>query len=102
MVFDRVVQQGGADYVGIGDLVVAADPDGYPQQMIEVGLALPPVGGMQPGREVQRPAKSLLIRAGQAGYLDGEPVSQPSFTVPGRDRVQRHRRQQPPFARVHG
>ena len=102
MVLDRVVQQGGTDHVGIGDVVVAADPDGHPQQVINVGLALPPVSGMQPGGEGQRPARALLIALVQAGYLDGEPVPQPGFAVPGRDRVQRHRRQQPPFTRVHG
>jgi hypothetical protein len=101
VVFDRIVQQCGADHVGVGDAVVADDPDGDPQQVIEVGLTLSLVGGVQPCGEVQCPAKSLLVRFGQAGYLDREPVPQPGFAVPGRDRVQRHGGQEPPFAGVH-
>ena len=33
VVFDRVVQQGGACHVGVGDAVVAEDPDRDPQRM---------------------------------------------------------------------
>jgi hypothetical protein len=33
MVFDRVVQQGSADDVGVPQVIMADDPDGDPKQM---------------------------------------------------------------------
>jgi len=49
VVFDGVVQQGCADDVGIMDAVVADDPDGDAEKVVDVGLALAAVGGVQPG-----------------------------------------------------
>ena len=61
VVFHRVVEQGRAHDVGIADPVVADDPDGHPKQMVEVGLALPPVGGVQARSQVQRPRDAIAV-----------------------------------------
>jgi hypothetical protein len=46
VVLDCVVQQCGAHYIGIANAVVTDDPDGDSQQVVDVGLVLPPVAGM--------------------------------------------------------
>jgi len=49
VVFYGVVQQGCAGDVGVADPVVADDPDGDAEQVVELGLALASVGVVQPG-----------------------------------------------------
>jgi hypothetical protein len=46
MVFDGVVEQRGACYVGVGDAVVGDDPDGDPEQVVGIRFTLPPVLGV--------------------------------------------------------
>ena len=65
MVFNRVVQQRGGDDVGVVDAVVAVDPQRDAQQVVDVGLALPAVAGVQPPGEFQRLCG--LLPAGGAG-----------------------------------
>ena len=96
MILDRVVEQGRADHVDVVDAVVAHDPQRHPQQVIDVRLTLAPVGGMQIPRELQRPRGLLPAgRVREPRDLGGEPGPQPLLAVHGRDRVQRHHRDQP-------
>ena len=96
MVLDRVVEQGGADDVDVADAVMADDPQRHAQQVVDVRLTLPPVGGVQVPGELQRPRGLLPAgRVGEPGELGGEPGPQPLLPVHGRDRVQRHHRDQP-------
>jgi hypothetical protein len=85
MVFDRIVQQCGADDIGVADAVVADDADGDPQQMIDVGLVLPPVGRVQPRRQTQRLRDALAVSRGERGCLDRQALPQPCFAVDGGD-----------------
>ena len=95
IVLDRVVEQGGADHVDVVDAVVADDPQRHAQQVIDVRLTLTPVGGMQIPGELQRPGRLLAGgRVREPGDLGGEPGPQPLLAVHGRDRVQRHHRDQ--------
>jgi hypothetical protein len=56
VVFDGVVEQCGACYVGVGDPVVGDDPDGDPEQVVSIRFTLPPVLDVQSGRQRQRGA----------------------------------------------
>ena len=95
VVLDRVVQQGGADDVGIVDAVVADDPQRHAQQVVDVRLALAAVSGVQPPGQIQRPLRpAAAVRVGQPGDLGGEPGPQPRLPVHRRHDVQRHHRQQ--------
>jgi hypothetical protein len=87
MVLDRIVQQCGADDIGVADAVVADDADGDPQQMIDVGLVLPPVGRVQPRRQTQRLRDALAVSRGERGCLDRQALPQPCFAVDGGDGV---------------
>ena len=69
--------------------------------MVDVGLALAAVGGVQPGGEVQRAADPPPVWVGEAGDLQREPFPQPCLATQGGDRVQRHGCQPPPLARCH-
>jgi hypothetical protein len=100
VVFDGVVQQRGARHVRVGDPVVRQDPDGHPEQMVTVGLALPPVGRVQPGRQRQRILRPAAIGRGELRDLHEQAFPQPGPAVHGGDRVQRHPSQQPPFGRA--
>jgi hypothetical protein len=102
VILDRVVQQRRADHVGVGDPVVGHDPDGHPEQVVDVWFALAPVARVQPGGEIQRLADPGPVGGGQARGLDGEALAQSGLAVQGGDRVQRHGCQQPPFAGIHG
>ena len=96
MILDRVVQQGRADHLDVVDAVMAHDPQRHPQQVIHVRLPLAPVGGMQIPRQLQRPRGLLPAgRVREPRDLSGEPGPQPLLAVHGRDRVQRHHRDQP-------
>jgi hypothetical protein len=97
VVLHRVVQQRGAGYVGVGDPVLAQDPDGDAQQVIRVGFALPLVGRVQPTRQCQRVPGPAAVSGGEALDLHQQPRPQAGLAVHGGDRVQRHRGQQSPF-----
>ncbi len=62
VIFDRVVQQRGADHVGVAHAVVRHDPDRHPQQVVDVRLAVPAIAGVQPGGQVQRPLHPAPVR----------------------------------------
>jgi len=51
VIFDRVMQQRRARRVGVSDPVVVKDPDRYPEQVVHIRLALPPIPGVQLGRQ---------------------------------------------------
>ena len=71
-----------------------------PQQVVGVGFALPPVGGVQPAGQRQRVRGPAPVSGGEPRDLHQQPFPQPGLAVHGGDRVQRHRGQQPPFGRV--
>jgi hypothetical protein len=87
VVFHRVVEQRRAHDVGIADAVVADNPDCYPKQMAEVGLALPPVGGVQARRQVQRPCDAISVGIREGLGLHRESFSQTGLAVQGGDRM---------------
>lgn len=49
VVLDGVVEQGGADDVGVLDVVVANDSRGNPQHVVGVGPVRAPVAGVEAG-----------------------------------------------------
>ena len=59
------MQQSCARHVRVGDPVVAEDPDGYPQRMASVGLALPPVLLVQPRHQHQGGFDTGTLLAGK-------------------------------------
>ena len=65
MVFDGVVEQRGACYVGVGDPVVGDDPDGDPEQVVSIRFTLPPVPGVQSA--MPAPARRRSGRGRQQG-----------------------------------
>jgi hypothetical protein len=65
MVFDGVMEQGGACYVGIGDPVVGDDPDGDPEQVVSIRFTLPPVPSVQPRCQRQRGADPRAVGGGE-------------------------------------
>jgi hypothetical protein len=81
MIFNHVVQQRRAYDVSVTDSVVADDPDRDPQKMIDLRLALPPVGRMQSRAQFQRLFDTLAIRARHSGDLDGQALTEPNFTM---------------------
>src|SRR6266700_2373551 len=81
VVLDGVVQQGGADHVRVPDVIVADDPDGDPQQVIDVRLALAPVTGVQPGRQCQCLPGPLPVTGREAGDLYRETFPQPGLAT---------------------
>jgi hypothetical protein len=101
VILHRVVQQGGADHVGIVDAVVGDDPDRHPEQVIDIRLPVPAVRGVQAPGQVQGLVQTALVRAGPRLDLDFEPGTQSLLAVGRGDRVQRHGRHQPPLATVH-
>jgi hypothetical protein len=101
MVLDRVVQQGSACDVGVGDPVVAEDTDRDPQRMAGVRLALPPVAFVQPRHPRQRGADAVAVYGREPIGLDQQPLAQAVLPVHGGDRVQAHHRQQSPLRRIH-
>ena len=101
VIFHRIVQEGGDHRVGVVHAVMGHDPDRHPEQVVEVGLPIPAVGGVQPRREVQGLIQAALILLGLLD-LGREPGSEPLLFAIGRgDRVQRHRRHEPPLASIH-
>ena len=78
VILHRVVQQGGADHVGVVDAVVGHDPDRHPEQVVDVRLPLPAVGGVQPSGQSQGLVQAAPIRPGPPLDLDGEPGTQAS------------------------
>ena len=101
VIFHRVVQQGGGHHVGVVHAVVRHDPDRHPEQVVDVRLPLPAVGGVQPRRKVQGLVQATLVRLGPGLDLGREPGSQSLLAVGRGDRVQGHRRYEPPLAGVH-
>jgi hypothetical protein len=78
MVFDRVVEQGRACQVRVADPVVADDPDRPPQQVLDVGLALALVAGVQPGSQAQ-----CLLRPVPVGGREVRDLGRQSLPQPG-------------------
>jgi hypothetical protein len=101
MIFDRVVQERGADHVGVADAVVRHDPDRHPEQVVDVRLPFSAVGGVQPGRQVQGLVQAALVLIGQRCDLRREPLPQALLAVGRGNSVQRHRGHQPPLVGVH-
>jgi hypothetical protein len=97
VVFDGVVEQCGACYVGVGDPVVGDDPDGDPEQVVSIRFTLPPVLDVQSGRQRQRGADPGAICSRELRDLDEQPFAQAGFAVHGGDRMQRHAGHQSPF-----
>ncbi|HTA01510.1 MAG TPA: hypothetical protein VK802_14080 [Streptosporangiaceae bacterium] len=60
--------------VGVGDPVVADDPHGDPQQVADVGLALPAVCGVQARRELQSLLDLFAASARKTGDFRGKPL----------------------------
>ncbi len=87
MILDRVVQQARAGQVRVPGPVMAEDPEGDPQQVAHIRLALAPVLSMQMGRQVQRVIDSAAVVIGEPGDLDRQPLPQASLAVDRRDRV---------------
>lgn len=73
VVLDGVVQQRGAGHVRIGDPVAGQDADRDPQQVVSLGLVLPLVGCVQPGRQRQRVLGPGQVRRGEPGDLHAQP-----------------------------
>ena len=90
VVFHRIVQQRGRRDVGVVHLVVREDPDRHAQQVVQVGLPLPPVAGVQCRRELQGLRQAPPLRVREGGDLRREPIPQPRFAIGRGDRVQRH------------
>ncbi len=95
MVLDGVVQQRRDDHVDVVDAVVADDPDRHPQQVVEIGLADPPVVAVQLGGEVEGAVQAFTVGGGETLHLQGEPAAQPGLAVDLGDRVQGHGHQDP-------
>ena len=101
VVLHRVVQQGGAGHVGVAHAVVRHDPDRHPQQVVDVRLAFPAVGGVQPARQVEGAVEAAPVRLGPRPDVGREPCPQALLAVRRGDRVQRHGRHELPLATVH-
>jgi hypothetical protein len=96
VVFYCVVEQRGADDVGVADVVMADDPQRNAQGVVDVrfALALAPVRDVQAPGELQGFADLLLAgRVANSGDLGGEPRPQPLLAVKSGDGVQRHQRE---------
>jgi len=73
VVLDGVVQPRGAGHVRVADAVMGQDADRDPQQVAGVGFALPPAGGVQPGRQRQGVRGPAVVRRGEPGGLRQQP-----------------------------
>ena len=100
MVFRGIVQQGGADHVGVAHAVVRDDPDGHPEQVVRYGsrsrrsaaCSRPAAPARPPSACGPLPARTRLRR---------EPVPQARLAIGRGDRVQRHRGHEPLPVAVH-
>jgi hypothetical protein len=98
VVFHRIMEQGGAHDVGIADPVVAGDPDGYPQQVTQVGFTLPPVADVQARSQAERSCDAISVGICEGFHLCCETFSKTGLAVDSSDRVQWHCGQQPALA----
>jgi hypothetical protein len=94
MVLDRVVQQRGGEYLDVVDPVVADDPDGDPEQVVDVRLADPYVVGVQLARQRERLLQPYPVGGREPRDLQCEPLPQSRFAIDLGHRVQRHRLQE--------
>jgi hypothetical protein len=76
VIFDRVVQQGGADDVGVANPVVADNAQCDAEEAVKVRLALPPVCGVQLSGKLQCFPDLSLVGYVKTPGLDGQPGPQ--------------------------
>jgi hypothetical protein len=100
VVFDGVVEQCGACYVGVGDSVAGDDPGGNPEQVVGIRFTLPPIPGVQSRCQRQCVVSPDAIGSREPSDLKKQSFAQAGLAVHRGNRVQWHPGQQSPFRRV--